>query len=248
MDHSRGAALLRWWAALAQRRAAREPDRAAGVPSSTGASPEPPQPLGSRLVGTFVPLTRLAVVPAGTVAVLVEPDGTTQVRRPEALLVPRLLARSGVPLTRVLPVSTEPVHLDVTLSGLVSFDGYPVDPVTLRLQLQLDEGDGFVGLGALVATHGHATEDVLLDPVQRSCATAVKRAVSLNRLADLHRLGLGQVLADRWLPTSFSGGLLLLRGFDVLEAEDAGHEQDEPTIPILGHHPVAAPGLPAGTP
>ena len=247
VDDSRGAALLRWWAALAQRRAAREPDRAAGAPSSTGASPDPPQPLGPRLVGTFVPLTRLAVVPAGTIAVLVEPDGTTHVRRPDALLAPRLLARSGAPVTHVLPVSTEPVHLDVTLDGLVSLDGYPVDPVALRLQLQLDEGDDFVGLATLVAAHGQETEAVLLDPVQRSCATAVKRAVRVNRLADLQRLGLGQVLADRWLPTSF-GGLLLLRGFDVLEAQDAGHDQDDPTVPILGHHPVASPSVPAGTP
>lgn len=246
MDDSRAAVLLRWWAALAQRRAARQPERAAGVPSATGASPEPPQPLGTRLTGTMVRLTRLSVVAAGTVAVLVEPDGSTQVRRPDALLVPRLLARSGAPLTQVLPVSTEPVHLDVTLTGLVSFDGYPVDPVTLRLRLQLDEGDDFVGLAALVLAHGRAVEAQLLDPVQHACATAVRRAVALNRLADLQRLGLGQVLADRWLPTSLSGGVLLLRGFDVLEADDAGH--DEPTVPVLGHHPVASPTVPAGTP
>jgi hypothetical protein len=234
--------------ALLQRRAAREPNRAPGVPSSTGASPAPRHPLGTRLVGTLVPLTRLAVVSAGTVAVLVEPDGTTVVRRPGDLLVPRLLAGSGAPLPRLLPVSTEPVHLDVTLAGLVSFDGYPVDAVTLRLQLQLDEGDGFVGLADLVAAHGAASEAVLLEPVPRACATAAQRAVSLNRLADLQRVGLGQVLADGWLPTSFSGGLLLRRGFDVLDARDAEHDEDEPTVPVLGHHPVASPSVPAGTP
>ena len=238
MDDDRGGALLRWWARRAQQRAAREPGRPAGTPSTTGASPAPALALGQRLVGTLVPLTRLATVAPGAVAVVLQPDGTAAVRRPGEVLVPRLLAHPGAPLVQVLPVSTAPVHLDVALPGLVSFDGYPVDTVTLRLELQLDPSDDFAGLAALVAEHGAGVEAVLLDPVPRACATAAQGAVAMNRLAQLQRLGLRQVLADRWLPATFGGGLLLRRGFDVLQdrAEDG-----EATVPVLGGHPVVTP-------
>lgn len=239
MDDDRGSALLRWWARRAQERAAREPARPAGTPSSTGASPAPAHALGQRLVGALVPLTRLATVAPGTVAVLLQPDGRATVRRPGELLVPRLLALPGAPVVRALPVSTAPVHLDVPLTGLVSFDGYPVDTTTLRLELQLDPADDFAALAALVAEHGAAVEQVLLDPVPRACATAAQGAVAMNRIAPLQRLGLRQVLADRWLPATFGGGLLVRRGFDVLEAERT--EEDEPTVPVLGRHPVVTP-------
>ena len=68
---------------------------------------------------------------------LLEPDpgrlGGEPVRRPGELLVPRLLALPGAPVVRALPVSPAPVHLDVPLTGLVGFDGYPVGTmVTLR--------------------------------------------------------------------------------------------------------------------
>ncbi|SDT05261.1 hypothetical protein SAMN04488543_2933 [Friedmanniella luteola] len=240
MDDDRGNALLRWWARRAQDRAAREPGRAPGAPSSTGASPAPQPSLGHRLVGALVPLTRLAVVGRGTVAVVLAPDGRAVVRRPGELLVPRLLVRPGAPALRVLPVSTDLLHLDVPLAGLVSFDGYPVDPVTLRLELQLDAADEYAALAALVAEHGAAVEAVLLDPVPRACAAAAQGAVAMNRLAQLQRLGLREVLAERWLPLTFSGGLLLRRGFDVVERDGEGG-QDEPTVPVLGRHPVTTP-------
>lgn len=253
VDGARGDTLLRWWAAHAQRRAAREPDRRAGTPSATGASPGHGHPLGHRLVGTLTPLTRLAVVADGTVVVLLEPGRGASLRQPGDLLVPRLLVLARTPAARVLPVSTDPVHLDVTLTGLVSFDGYPVDPVTVRLELQLDDVDGPAGLIALVDEHGPALDPAqleagLLDTVQRACATAAQGAVAMNRLANLQRLGLRQVLADRWLPTAFGGGLLRRRGFDVLPVGGAGHEEDEPTVPVLGHHPVVPTAVPAGTP
>jgi len=237
VDDDRGNALLRWWARRAQQRADRQPGRAPGTPSTTGASPTPELPLGHRLVGELVPLTRLATVSRGTVAVVLRPGGSAAVRRPGELLVPRLLARPGAPVVQALPVSTEPVHLDVPLAGLVSIDGYPVDAVTLRLELQLDPVDEYTALAALVAEHGSGVEAVLLDPVPRACAAAAQGAVAMNRLAQLQRLGLRAVLAERWLPTTFSGGLLLRRGFEVLESD----EEDEPTVPGLGQHPVASP-------
>lgn len=240
MDDDRGNLLLRWWARRAQQRADRQPGRAPGTPSTTGASPTPQLPLGHRLVGELVPLTRLASVSRGTVAVLVHPDGDVAVRRPGELLVPRLLARPGAPVVQALPVSTEPIHLDVPLAGLVSIDGYPVDPVTLRLELQLDPADDFAALATLVAEHGAGVEAVLLDPVPRACAAAAQGAVAMNRLAQLQRLGLRAVLAERWLPATFAGGLLLRQGFEVLEPG----EEDEPTVPGLGRQPVASP-LPA---
>lgn len=239
MDDDRGTALLRWWARRAQLRAAREPGRPAGTPSATGASPASAPALGQRLVGALVPLTRLATVAPRTVAVLLQPDGTAAVRRPGELLVPRLLARPGAPLVHVLPVSTAPVHLDVALAGLVSFDGYPLEPVTLRVELQLDPADDFAALAALVAEHGAAVEGVLLDPVPRACATGVQGAVAMNRIAQLQRLGLRQVLAERWLPTTFGGGVLVRRGFDVLGAD--GAEESEPTVPLQTQHPVDIP-------
>jgi hypothetical protein len=88
---------------------------------------------------------------------------------------------------------------------------------------------------------------MLLDPVPRACITAVRRAVAMNRLTDLQRLGLWQVLADGWLPTSFSGGLLLRRDFEVLETRDAADDEDQPTVPLVAH-PEASPGAPAETP
>ncbi len=242
MDDDRGNALLRWWAKRAQAHAAREPGREPGTPSATGASPADLPPLGQRLVGDLVTLTRLATVAPGTVAVLLLPGGRAVVRRPGELLVPRLLARAGTPAVQALPVTTDPVHLDVPLAGLVSFDGYPVDALTLRLELQLDPAEEFRDLAALVAEHGAAVEAVLLDPVPRACTTAAQGAVALNRLAQLQRLGLRHVLADRWLPTAFSGGLLLRRGFDVIET--GGSPGDEPTVPVLGRHPVASPVSP----
>ncbi len=240
MDDDRGNALLRWWARRAQAHAAREPGRTPGTPSATGASPGGPPPLGQRLVGDLVPLTRLATVAPGTVAVLLLANGSAVVRRPGELLFPRLLARAGAPVVQALPVTTDPIHLDVPLAGLVSFDGYPVDPVTLRLELQLSPAEEFRGLAALVAEHGPAVEAVLLDPVPRACQTAAQGAVALNRLAQLQRLGLRQVLADRWLPTAFGGGLLLRRGFGLVDADD-GPPGDEPTVPVLGRHPVVSP-------
>jgi hypothetical protein len=237
VDDDRGNALLRWWARRAQQRAARQPGRAAGSPSTTGASPTPPLPLGHRLVGELVPLTRLASVARGTVAVVLRPDATAAVRRPGELLVPRLLVRPGAPAVLALPVSTEPVHLDVPLKDLVSFDGHPLDPVTVRLELQLDPADEFAALAALAAEHGAGVEAVLLDPVPRACAAAAQGAVAMNRLAQLQRLGLQTVLAERWLPSTFSGGLLLRRGFEVLEPTD----DDEPTAPVLARHPVTSP-------
>jgi hypothetical protein len=234
--------LLRWWARWAARRAAREPGRDPGSPSSTGASPADAHPLGSRLVGSLTPLLRLSTVAVGTVAVVLEPDGRAVVSTAGELLVPQLLTPPGTRLAQVLPISTEPVHLDVTLAGLVSFDGYPVGPVTLRLVLQLHAADGFAALADLVATHGVEVETLLLDPVPRACAAAAQGAVAMNRLAELQRLGLRQVLADRWLPAAFSGGLLVRRGFEVVE----GHrEEEEPTVSVAGRHPVSSPaGLP----
>jgi hypothetical protein len=241
VEDDRGNALLRWWARRAQDRAAREPGRAPGTPSATGASPAPQLRLGHRLVGALVPLTRLAVVGRGTVAVVLGADGSAVVRRPGEVLVPRLLARPGASAVQVLPISTELVHLDVPLAGLVSFDGYPVDPVTLRLELQLDAAQEYAALAALVAEHGAGVEAVLLDPVPRACAAAAQGAVAMNRLAQLQRLGLREVLAERWLPPTFSGGLLLRRGFHLVESDDQPDGQDEPTIPVLSRHPAATP-------
>jgi hypothetical protein len=57
--------------------------------------------------------------------------------------------------------------------------------------------------------------DYLLRQVKLEVAAEVEAAIRLNRLADLRRRGLQEVLADRWLPTTFASGALLRDSFEV---------------------------------
>jgi hypothetical protein len=159
----------------------------------------------------------------GTVAVLLSPGRPALVRWPGELLVPPLLTRDPRRL-QALALSTAPVHVDLTIPGLITLDGYTVEVVRLRLQLQLDDGDRYAGVAALAARHGGALDAALLEQVRREVLAAVQGAVTMNRRADLQRLTLRRVLAERWLPPSLAGGTLMLRDVTVLEAGQASHD------------------------
>lgn len=245
MADSRGSALLQRWAGRARERAARNPR--GGQPGRADSPVEDTPPaLGTRLVGSPTPVIRIAAVPARTLVLVRVPGHPTVVRYPAELLAPRLLSPGAVVATAVA-VSTASVHLDLTVSDLLSFDGYRVDPVTVRLELQLDDRDGYAVLVDQLDEHGDELERVLLEQVRQEGAAAVRGSVAMNRRADLERLGLPQVLGDRWLPRSFAGGLLLRRHYSVIDRSQPVPEEAEPTAPVLvrsgtttGTEPAAA--------
>ena len=191
---------------------------------------------GYRLVGGPVLVSRLLMVPASTVALVLTAGRPAELRGPGEVLAPPLFG----PVTAqpaVLVVSTAPVRLDVTVVESLTFDGYPLDAVDLRLRVELDPPDGFAGLRRLVAAHGVGLEAGLLATVQREVAAAVGGAVRMNRLADLRRLTLSEVLRSRWWPGSFADGALQCSEFEVRHVDWPDHSSDEPTVPL----PVVTP-------
>ena len=237
MGNGFGEAALGRWASLVEARAARA--RADATTTRDPAAGATTHPLGTRLTAPPEPLALLTRVRPGTLAVVLRPGEPPELRQPGAVLVPPVLTRPGAPV-EVQVLSTAPVHLDVTVTDLVSLDGYPVEPVGLRLRLQLDAGDP-VALVRLVTQHGAELEPVLLGQVQREVVAAVRAAVAVNRRADLHRLGTRRVLEERWLPVSFADGILLSRDTTVL-ASAQGDPEDEQTLvlPAVSARPPAS--------
>jgi hypothetical protein len=192
------------------------------------AAGEAAHPRGCRLAGPPEPLTRLGTVQPDTVAVLLVSGRGAVVRWPGELLVPPLLTRDPMRV-RAVALSTAPVQVDVTVPGLVTLDGYTVEVVRLRLELQLDDGDRYAAMARLAAQHGAGLDAALLEQVRREVLAGVQGAVTMNRRADLQRLTLRRVLAEQWLPPTFVGGTLVSRDVTVLEAGPASPE-DEPTL------------------
>ena len=240
MANDVGTTALRWWASLAQARsvgtraAGRRLDREhLALPHDPAARPSV-HPQGARLAGAPEAVTRLATVQPGTVAVLLAAGRPPVVRWPGELLVPPLLTRNPGRL-RALALSTAPVHLDLTIPRLVTLDGYMMEVVRLRLELQLDDGDRYAAVAVLAAQHDAGLEAALLEQVRREGAAGVHGAVTMNRRADLQRLTLRHVLSERWLPPSFAGGTLVRRDVQVLEAGQAGHDEEPtPARPAAG--------------
>jgi hypothetical protein len=231
-----GATALRWWASFAQARSVGT--RAVG-PRPHGEHLELPHdpaagddvhPRGPRLAGAPEVLTRLATVKPDTVAVVLVAGRPAAVRRPGELLVPPLLTRTPGTV-RALALSTAPVHLDLTVTDLVTLDGYTVEAVRLRLELRLDDRDHYAAVAALAAEEGARLEAALLQQVADEGAAGVQGAVTMNRHADLQRLTLRRVLAERWLPVSFADGVLVRRDFWLIETGRRG-EDDEPTVSL----------------
>ncbi len=152
-----------------------------------------------------------------------------RLRFPGEYLKPRL-----VPTLRpvhVVVVNTDPVSLDVTIDRLPTLDGFDIERTTIRVVVQLVDDERYAWLADLAAEYGPGLEAHLLDRVRVELVTGVQSAVKMNRLADIRRLTLQEVLADRWLPASFAGGSLVRRDFTVLGtvwpaepvAADTGH-------------------------
>ena len=57
----------------------------------------------------------------------------------------------------------------------------------------------------------------LLQRVETEVAMEMHAAVKMNRLADLRRQTVQQVMAERWLPKTFASGALVRRDFAVIE-------------------------------
>ncbi len=153
------------------------------------------------------------VVGPDTVALLFEPERPPQLRRPGERLTPGLLP--SLRPVRVLVVNTAPVALDVTIDRLVSVDRQVIEGCVVRVVVQVSDADRHAALLTLAGEFGTELEAYLLQRVQNEVTVEVHAAVKLNRLADLRRLTLQQVLADRWLPRSFAGGALVRRSFAV---------------------------------
>lgn len=172
--------------------------------------------LGHRLASEPLLLEQIVSVRPNTVAVVLTGDQPPQVKLSGELLRPSLIP-SRRPV-RVVVVNASVTYLDVTVKDMVTFDGYPVDQIKLRLAVQLSDSDRYATLIDLVAAHPGDLDAHMLQLVQREVTISLQNAVRMNRLTDLHRQTLQRVLEDRWLPKGLAGGALIRRSFTVLES------------------------------
>jgi hypothetical protein len=177
---------------------------------SLSAEPTTDQPF----TGELTPLHRVATVQPDTVAVLISASKPLQLRHPGDTLIPSW--RPFRAALRVLPVNVAKIPLRAVINSVTTFDGYPVDQVTLRVWVQLAEAGGHTAVLDLVDQHGPGFGSYLMDQLQSTIETCVRGAFRLNNLADLRRRLVG-ILEERWLPPSFAGGALLRRGLALSE-------------------------------
>ena len=171
--------------------------------------------LGMKLTGDPHPLDRLVSVQPNTVVVVFEQDSVPRLKFPGEYLTPGLLP--SLRPVQVLAVNTAPVELDVTVDHLITLDGHELERCLVRVTVQLTDRDNYASIAGLAAEYGTELEAYLLQRVETEVAMEMHAAVKMNRLADLRRQTVQQVLADRWLPRSFAGGALVRREFAVVE-------------------------------
>jgi hypothetical protein len=171
--------------------------------------------LGMKLTGDPHPLDRLVNVQPNTVVVVFEQDSVPRLKFPGEYLTPGLLP--SLRPVQVIAVNTAPVELDVTVDHLVTLDGHEIERCLVRVTVQLTDRDNYASIAGLAAEYGTELEAYLLQRVETEVAMEMHAAVKMNRLADLRRQTVQQVLADRWLPRSFAGGALVRRAFEVIE-------------------------------
>jgi hypothetical protein len=171
--------------------------------------------LGMKLTGDPHPLDRLVSVQPNTVVVVFEQDSVPRLKFPGEYLTPGLLP--SLRPVQVLAVNTAPVELDVTVDHLLTLDGHELERCLVRVTVQLTDRDNYASIAGLAAEYGTELEAYLLQRVETEVAMEMHAAVKMNRLADLRRQTVQQVLADRWLPRSFAGGALVRREFAVVE-------------------------------
>lgn len=199
---------------------------------------KPPRPgrapdsgLGHRLAGEPQLLERLLAVQPNTIAVVLPSDHPPVVRRPGQPLRPSLL--SGRRPSYVVVVSTAVTRLDVSVDQLVTLDGHAVQHIRIRVGVQVSDHDGYQSLISAALLHHADLDGYLLQCVQRELTAKLKAAIGMNRLSELQRRSLQEVLTGSWFPSFFADGVLAQRGFAVLEtswppAEPTDRETDPP--------------------
>jgi hypothetical protein len=190
----------------------RQPPTAPSDPHQTDVA-EPT--LGMKLTGDPHPLDRLVSVQPNTVVVIFEQDSVPRLKFPGEYLTPGLLP--SLRPVQVLAVNTAPVELDVTVDHLITLDGHEIERCLVRVTVQLTDRDNYASIAGLAAEYGTELEAHLLQRVETEVAMELHAAVKMNRLAELRRQTVQQVMADRWLPRSFAGGALARRNFAVIE-------------------------------
>ena len=213
--------------------------------------------LGMKLTGDPHPLDRLVNVQPNTVVVVFEQDSVPRLKFPGEYLTPGLLP--SLRPVQVLAVNTAPVELDVTVDHLITMDGHEIERCLVRVTVQLTDRDNYASVAGLASEYGTELEAYLLQRVETEVAMEMHAAVKMNRLADLRRQTVQQVLADRWLPRSFAAGALVRRDFEVIEvnwpkdsaipaqtAQGGGPKTDQ-TAPVFKPAPIA-PKTPTATP
>jgi hypothetical protein len=171
--------------------------------------------LGMKLTGDPHPLDRLVNVQPNTVVVIFEQDSVPRLKFPGEYLTPGLLP--SLRPVQVLAVNTAPVELDVTVDHLVTLDGHEIERCLVRVTVQLTDRDNYASVAGLAAEYGTELEAYLLQRVETEVAMEIHAAIKMNRLADLRRQTVQEVVAERWLPKSFAGGTLVRRKFEVIE-------------------------------
>jgi hypothetical protein len=191
----------------------RQPLTGPSDPERSVATEEPA--LGMKLTGDPHPLDRLVSVQPNTVVVVFEQDSVPRLKFPGEYLTPGLLP--SLRPVQVLAVNTAPVELDVTVDHLITLDGHEIERCLVRVTVQLTDRDNYASVAGLAAEYGTELEAYLLQRVETEVAMEMHAAVKMNRLADLRRQTVQQVLAERWLPRAFAGGALVRREFAVIE-------------------------------
>jgi hypothetical protein len=171
--------------------------------------------LGMKLTGDPHPLDRLVSVQPNTVVVVFEQDSAPRLKLPGEYLTPGLLP--SLRPVQVLAVNTGPVELDVTVDHLMTLDGHEIERCLVRVTVQLTDRDKYASVAGLAAEYGTELESYLLQRVETEVAMELHAAVKMNRLADLRRQTVQQVMAERWLPKTFASGALVRRDFAVIE-------------------------------
>ena len=171
--------------------------------------------LGMKLTGDPHPLDRLVSVQPNTVVVVFEQDSVPRLKFPGEYLTPGLLP--SLRPVQVLAVNTAPVELDVTVDHLLTLDGNDIERCLVRVTVQLTDRDKYASVANLAAEYGTELEAHLLQRVETEVAMEMHAAVKMNRLVDLRRQTVQQVMAERWLPKTFASGALVRRDFAVIE-------------------------------
>jgi hypothetical protein len=202
--------------------------------------PSPDHDLGHRLASEPQVLEKLVAVQPHTIAMVLAGGQPPQIKRPGEQLRPSLL--SGRNPSYVVVISTAVTRLDVTMRELVTLDGEDNVPlVKIRVGVQVNDADGYAGLVSAALVNHTDLDGYLTECVKRELNDKVRLAMKMNRIADLRARTLQQVLSAGWFPDSFADGVLVQRGFAVLEAVWPETSRPEPVPDPTFRRPPSGP-------